>query len=102
MDPPAKPAPAAFVRSEPAPAPDVKRLAPSVLPDVTVVRTAWHPKPERRSAKLRVAETNELLTVHEGDSVSGLVLKEITPSSVIFSAGDVEFRRRVGETSPPR
>jgi hypothetical protein len=75
---------------------------PGGLPAVEVVRTAWHPKPERRSAKIRVPETNEILHVREGDSVSGLVLKEITPSSVVFSAGDVEFRRRVGESPPPR
>ena len=75
---------------------------PLGLPEVTVVRTAWHPKPERRSAKVRIVETDELVTVREGDEVAGLVLQEITPSAVVFSAGDVEIRRRVGEASARR
>jgi hypothetical protein len=80
----------------------VKRVAPAGLPEITVVRTAWHPKPERRSAKVRIVETDELVTVREGDEVEGLVLQEITPSAVVFSAGDVEIRRRVGEASATR
>ena len=76
-------------------------MAPAGLPEVYVVRTAWHPKPERRSAKVRIAETNELVNVHEGDSVAGLVLREITPSAVVFGAGDVEIRRRVGQRAAP-
>ena len=72
------------------------------LPDVTVLRTAWHPKSERRSAKVRLTATDETLTVHEGDSVAGLVLQEITPSAVVFSANGVEVRRRVGESAGAR
>jgi hypothetical protein len=87
---------------EPVPSADVKRVAPAGLPEITVVRTAWHPKPERRSAKVRIVETDELVTVREGDEVEGLVLQEITPSAVVFSAGDVEIRRRVGEASASR
>ena len=97
---PAPPGPANAPESAAAPA--VQRVSPSGLPEVTVVRTAWHPKPDRRSAKLRIGADRELLSVHEGDSVSGLVLREITPSSVVFGAGDIEFRRRVGESAPSR
>lgn len=96
------PAPSSTPESAPAPRADVKRVAPAGLPEVKVVRTAWHPKPERRSAKVRIVETDELVTVREGDTVAGLVLQEITPSAVVFSAGDVEIRRRVGEASASR
>jgi outer membrane biosynthesis protein TonB len=66
------------------------------LADVTVLRTSWHPSPERRSARVRVVETDETLTLREGDAIGGLVLREIKPSSVLFQAGDVEIRRKVG------
>jgi hypothetical protein len=84
------------------PSPDVQRIETPGFPDVTVLRTAWHPKPERRSAKVRLGATDETLTVHEGDAVAGLVLQEITPSAVVFSSGGIEVRRRVGESSPAR
>ena len=41
-------------------------------------------------------ESDEVVTLSEGDAVGALVVKEITPSSVLFSTGDVEIRRRVG------
>ncbi|MEZ4279989.1 MAG: hypothetical protein R3F21_10300 [Myxococcota bacterium] len=75
----------------------MQRIAPAGMPEVYVVRTAWHPKPERRSAKVRVAASSELISAHEGDTVAGLVIREITPSAVVFSAGSVEIRRRIGE-----
>jgi hypothetical protein len=77
--------------------PEVERLDHRGLPDITVTRTAWHPTPTRRSAKVRLESTDEFLTLHEGDAVGGLVVQEITPSSVVFSTGDVEIRRRVGQ-----
>jgi hypothetical protein len=61
-----------------------------------VLRTAWHPTPDRRSAKIRVEATEEVLTLREGDAVGGMVVKEISPSAVVFTAGDVEIRRRIG------
>jgi hypothetical protein len=99
-----RPAPQKTSASAPAPvhADEFKRVVPAGLAEVTVVRTAWHPKPERRSAKVRIAETNEVVTAHEGDTVAGLILLEITPSAVVFSAGDVEIRRRVGEKTTTR
>ena len=87
------------VASRPASAPtrDVQRVTPTGMPEIHVVRTDWHPKPERRSARVRVSSTDELITAHEGETVAGLVVHEITPSAVVFSAGDVEIRRRVGD-----
>ena len=67
------------------------------LPDVAVLRTAWHPNPDRRSAKIRIVGTNETLTLKEGDAVGALVIKEISPSAVLFQSGEVEVRLRVGQ-----
>lgn len=72
------------------------------LPDLTVIRTSWHPTSDRRSAKIRLEEKNELVTLREGDSVGGMTIHEISPSAVIFSAGEVQIRRRVGEASSGR
>jgi hypothetical protein len=77
----------------------VERIDHRGLPDLVVVRTSWHPDASRRSAKVRVIETDETLTLREGDAVGGLVIEEITPSSVLFQAGEVEIRRKVGSTN---
>jgi len=74
----------------------VERLDRRGLPDLTVLRTAWHPKADRRSAKIRLETTDEIMTLREGDAVGGLVIQKISPSSVLFKAGDIEVRRRVG------
>jgi hypothetical protein len=75
----------------------LSRIARPPIPDIEVVRTAWHPDPERRSARLRLMESGELVTLSEGDAAGALVIKEITPSSVLFSTGEIEIRRRVGD-----
>ncbi|HEB90280.1 MAG TPA: hypothetical protein ENI85_11980 [Deltaproteobacteria bacterium] len=66
---------------------------------MTVLRTAWHPIAERRSARIRIESSRETLTLHEGDAVGGLVIQEISPSAVLFRSGEVEIRRRVGQPS---
>lgn len=64
---------------------------------MNVVRTAWHPMPDKRSARIQVGDSDAApLELREGDAVGGLVILEITPSAVLFQAGDVEVRRRVG------
>lgn len=75
---------------------EVKRHDRLELPDLTIIRTAWHPIAERRTVKIRLEKSNELLTLREGDAVGGLVVKKISPSSVLFDAGDVEIRHRIG------
>ncbi len=74
----------------------VERIDHRGLPDVVVLRTTWHPAPNRRSASVRLEATGELVTLREGDAIGGLVVREILPSSVLFQAGEVELRRRVG------
>ena len=75
----------------------VEEHAAHRVPEVTVLRTAWHPSPSRRSTKLRMADTNETLTLKEGDAIGGLVVQEISPSAVLFLSGEIEIRLRVGQ-----
>ncbi len=70
------------------------------IPDVAVLRTAWHPNPDRRSAKIRLLDTKQTLNLKEGDAVGGLVIQEISPSAVIFRSGEIELRLRVGQPGP--
>jgi hypothetical protein len=60
------------------------------------MRTAWHPSADRRTAKIRLEDTNEIMNLREGDAIGGLVIMKISPSAVLFKAGDVEVRHRVG------
>jgi hypothetical protein len=76
---------------------EVERLDRRGQLDVSVVGTTWHPTAERRSAKVRLLSNDELLTLREGDAVGAFVVQEISPSAVVFSAGGVEIRRRVGQ-----
>jgi hypothetical protein len=78
--------------------PQAERLERPSLPDLTIVRTAWHPRADRRSTEIRLEATDEVLTLREGDSVAGRFIQEISPSAVLFKVGDVESRRRVGQT----
>ena len=69
-------------------------LAP---PAVEVLRTIWHPNPERRVARLRVGGFAAPMEVREGDAVSTLVVKTIEPSGVVFLHGGEELRRDIGK-----
>ena len=69
-------------------------LAPPV---VEVLRTIWHPNPERRVARLRVGGFAAPMEVREGDAVSTLVVKTIEPSGVLFLHGGEELRRDIGK-----
>ena len=75
----------------------VKRIDRRGLPDLSILRTSWHPDADRRSAKIRLEATHETLTLREGDAIGGLVIQKISPSAVLFKVGEVEIRRRVGQ-----
>ncbi len=105
--------PAGSVRPSHRPTAEIAKATSAVVPsvelvehrgllDLTVIRTSWHPTADRRSAKIRLEEKNELVTLREGDSVGGMVIHEISPSAVVFSAGEVQIRRRVGEAPSGR
>jgi hypothetical protein len=70
--------------------------AAALAPELWVERTQWHPTPAKRSALVRVG-ADETREVREGDSVGGLVVKEIRPSGVLFLRDGAEFKRAVGE-----
>jgi len=112
---PASPTPQSPPRDAPKPSPSVQKSKPAKsrptsdtrqvdhhdspvpTPDLTIIRTSWHPRSDRRSAKIRLEESEEILTLREGDAVGGLVIQEISPSAVVFKSGDVEIHRRVGQ-----
>lgn len=77
----------------------IERVARPDVPDVTVLLTSWHPDASRRTARIRIEASEEVRTLSEGDAVGALVIKEISPSAVLFEAGEVEVRRRVGAGS---
>jgi len=89
---PMRPQPRPQSRSQP----EVIRVDRPSLPDLAVLQTSWHPRPERRSTRIQVGPSGESLLLREGDAVGGFVVQEISPSAVLFAAGEVEVRRRVG------
>lgn len=97
------PEPTPSVPAEPAVAADSARANPSAAAsdsggrlEIQVLKTVWHPKPERRSARVRLSDRIEVLEVHQDDVVEGYVVSEITPSSVVLARGEEEFTYRVG------
>lgn len=59
------------------------------------VQTSWHPKVERREARLE-SVTGQAQVVREGDEVDGYTVLEISPSAVVFERGGETVRVRVG------
>jgi len=97
---PAPEAPTAAPRSSASKSNEAERSDPPAVPDIAVLQIAWHPQSDRRSTRLRVAASDEVLTLREGDAIGRLVVQEISPSAVVFALGDVEVRRRVGHGVP--
>ena len=79
--------------AQPEPAPPGES---SEIPVVTVTRTVWHPKPERRSAIVEVAGNPAPVELKEGDRLGVLVLTQIKPSGVVFDYEGVELVRKIG------
>lgn len=76
-------------------APEPRVVAKAGSP-VRVARTLWHPTPERRLAWVEVDGQTALREVREGERVGPYLVREIEPTAVLFSQGDVEMRREVG------
>lgn len=87
------PAPTLAPTLAPTPAATPRRAAPAFV----VVRTQWHPTPDRRVAVVELAADGRQVSLYEGDGLGPLVVREITLSGVVFDHGDVELMRRVGE-----
>jgi len=79
--------------------PFAKRTAPkrvAAAAPLRVVRTSWHPRPEKRAAWVQLSGAATAVAVHEGDHVGSYVVREIEPAAVVFADGSVEIRRSVG------
>jgi len=77
------------------PPPDVKVIHRPLDPPVLLpVRTIWHPKAERREARLE-AISGQAQVVREGDEVDGYTVVEISPSAVVFERSGETVRVRV-------
>jgi len=78
----------------------IPEIVRAPVPSVVVMRTIWHPRPERRRAELSVEEggATRTLELREGDYVGPLKLSEIGPLGVTFVLEGVEIQHRVGGT----
>jgi hypothetical protein len=78
------------VDEEPAP-----RRAAIGIP-VRVVRTSWHPHPDRRAAWVAIggADARE---VREGEWVGALEIRTIEPDGILFADGPLLVHRSIGE-----
>ncbi|MDJ0864801.1 MAG: hypothetical protein QNK03_01750 [Myxococcota bacterium] len=63
---------------------------------MSVERTSWHPRPARRIAWVRLPGDATARELREGEKVGRFEVREIEPVAVLFSDGQIEFRRRVG------
>ncbi len=105
-DPAAETSPSTVAESSATPvadeAPSAPKLGEVVVPDadgrleVKVLKTVWHPKAERRWARIEVAGAEGAVEVREADTIEGYRVEEITPSSVVLSRGSVTVTHRVG------
>lgn len=89
------PTPSATKSAPPAPAVEPVAVSPRVR-EVAVVKTVWHPSPDRRIASLKISGESSGREVREGDVVEGLSVREIKLSGVVFEREGVTVERRVG------
>ena len=71
------------------------RVAPTAALGISVLRTIWHPKPERRTALLDAPGDESPREFREGDRVGSLLLLRIEPSGVVFERDGVELREKI-------
>jgi len=70
-------------------------VAPTAALGISVLRTIWHPKPERRTALLDAPGDASPREFREGDRVGSLLLLRIEPSGVVFERDGVELREQI-------
>lgn len=101
----ARPPPSAAPKPKPAPPARVKPAAPppatvasaGLAPELAVLRTSWHPTPSRRAARVKIAGSDAVLEMREGDTTGALRVMKIEPSAVVFTFQGKEVRRAVGK-----
>jgi hypothetical protein len=65
------------------------------LTPIRVVRTSWHPLPERRAAWVEW-DGEGVREVREGGRVGPYQVREIEPEAVLFADGAALVRKRIG------
>lgn len=78
--------------SVPAAEPRPTVVGPTPPPPIRVGHIRWHPDPERREVSLELEDVR-IPNAHEGDIVSGVLVRRIDPDSVEIQIGSA--RRRV-------
>ena len=73
----------------------VARAVSPAAPGVAVLRTVWHPKPERRTAWLESPGEAAPREYREGDHLGTLTLLRIEPSGVVFERDGVEISEKI-------
>lgn len=61
-----------------------------------MLKTVWHPRAERRVARVEVAGEPGGRELREGDVIEGYAVREIKLSGVVFERDGVTVERRVG------
>ncbi len=64
--------------------------------DLDVLRTVWHPHPERRLALVLLPGESAARELREGETADGWTVLSIEPSSVVLLHDGVELRAAVG------
>ena len=82
--------------SPPAAAPPIAVRPAPTASSLRVLRTSWHPRPEKRIAWVQAPGAAASQAVHEGDRVEGWLVREIEPAAVVLSDGAGEIRRSLG------
>lgn len=72
--------------SESAP-PGIEVIGGVGFPKVMVESVRWHPRPERREARMEIDRAGPL-HLHEGDIIAGVMIREIRPAAVELAIGD--------------
>jgi hypothetical protein len=97
--PPAEPPPVQVKAppADPASPPPATPASAGLAPEISVLRTSWHPTPGRRAARVRIAGSEAARDFHEGDVAGALRVEKIEPSAVVFTFQGRELRRTVGQ-----
>jgi len=96
--PAAEPKPTSWRTSKPAPERSrTTRYGRREELEVVVLRTVWHPEPDRRVAHVSTRGDDAVVIVKEGETFGALTVDEIRLSEVVFEGDAGRVKRRVGE-----
>jgi hypothetical protein len=76
--------------------PTQKIVQRAIVPTLSVEKTIWHPDADRRVVIVKMIGTEEDLRLKEGDAIGPLVVKTISPGTVLFDHDGIEVVYNVG------